>query len=649
MRHYIIGTAGHVDHGKTTLIKALTGIDGDRLPEEKKRGITVDLGFAYIDLEHFGHVGIVDVPGHEKFVKNMLAGAPGMDLAMLVIAANEGIMPQTMEHMDILSVLKVKCGVIVITKTDLVSPEVLAMLTEDIKRQCVGTLWENSPIVPVSVVTKEGLLLCRKVLDDKLLELEADGVGEEDAHLPFMMPIDRVFTVKGFGTVVTGSVKSGTILSGNTYMLYPQKLRVSARNIQVHSKDTESAFTGQRTAVNLTGVSKEELSRGQILAECDSLNCVMMLDVKLTLLSNAPVSVKNNSYVIFYYGAAQYTAKVVLMDADVLTPGQSAFAQFRFKEFLCAREGDSFVIRFLSPLVTIGGGVIVDANPVKKKRFRSENIQGFITKESGSTTERIYELIREHYGSFLRYNELQAVRINESDNMDDICDRLLADGRIIRMFPSVKEENDKDARYMTTEAAQKLWNYFHGVLINYHSDHPALPGMPLSEAKSRLLGPGRDKDAKALLAYWMKEEKVKEAGGAISLFDFALIVPQDDELIRTRLLHIYETAGINPPAFNEVKPIFLGSKRFMPVLSNLLRTGELVKLNDRYIVSPQTLAFAREKLILMAQHVSNGEIILGEYRDRIKASRKVALAFLEYFDANKMTKKNGDIRTLLHL
>ena len=348
MKHVIIGMAGHVDHGKTELVKALTGVDTDRLAEEKKRGITIDLGFA-----DGSCASIVDVPGHERFIKNMLAGAGGVDLAMLVVAADEGFMPQTVEHLDILQLLGVKDGLIVLTKTDLVDEDWLNMLEEDVKSCVKGTFLEDKPILRTSVRTGEGIEALREALHDLTLHAE-----EKSARTPFRLPIDRVFSVDGFGTIVTGTLIDGHIAVGDEAQLMPLGNQCRVRNLQVHGRDVSAVYAGQRAAVNLAGIKKESISRGDVLCRTDSMQPSLMLDVKLQNLPDSKRIIESGSRLHLYHGAAVRLAKAVLLDRDALRPGESCYAQLRLSEALAARQGDRFVVRFYSPLETVGGGVM---------------------------------------------------------------------------------------------------------------------------------------------------------------------------------------------------------------------------------------------------------------------------------------------------
>lgn len=368
-RHIIIGTAGHIDHGKTWLVKALTGTDTDRLAEEKKRGITIENGFAFLKLPDGEEAGIIDVPGHEKFIKNMLAGAGGIHIAMLVIAADEGVMPQTREHLDILSLLGIRRGVVLITKGDL---EWKPGLREEIQTFVAGTFLEKAAVVVTSAVDGRGIEDLRRILWQMCLEETQGGdYAQRNASVnSFRLPIDRVFSLKGFGTIVTGTLLDGALDMDSSAMLYPKAHLVKVRGIQVHGQNVSRAFPGQRVAVNLAGIGKEEISRGEILAAADSMESTMMADVKLRLLKSGHRSLKSGARVHLYHGAAELICKVILLDREVMKTGEEAVVQLRMEQQTAMKAGDHFVIRFYSPVETIGGGVVENPNALKRKRRR---------------------------------------------------------------------------------------------------------------------------------------------------------------------------------------------------------------------------------------------------------------------------------------
>lgn len=368
-RHIIIGTAGHIDHGKTWLVKALTGTDTDRLAEEKKRGITIENGFAFLKLPNGEEAGIIDVPGHEKFIKNMLAGAGGIHIAMMVIAADEGVMPQTREHLDILSLLGIRRGVVLITKGDL---EWKPGLREEIQTFVAGTFLEKAAVVVTSAVDGRGIEDLRRILWQMCLEETQGGdYAQRNASVnSFRLPIDRVFSLKGFGTIVTGTLLDGALDMDSSAMLYPKAQLVKVRGIQVHGQNVSRAFPGQRVAVNLAGIGKEEISRGEILAAADSMESTMMADVKLRLLKSGHRSLKSGARVHLYHGAAELICKVILLDREVMKTGEEAVVQLRMEQQTAMKAGDHFVIRFYSPVETIGGGVVENPNALKRKRRR---------------------------------------------------------------------------------------------------------------------------------------------------------------------------------------------------------------------------------------------------------------------------------------
>ena len=376
MKHIIVGTAGHIDHGKTTLIKALTGRETDTLDEEKKRGISINLGFTFFDLPSGKRVGIVDVPGHEKFIKNMLAGASGLDMVMLVVAADEGVMPQTVEHIDILSFLNIKNGLIVLTKSDMVEPEFRELVKEDIKERMKGTFLEDAEILEVDSVSKRGIPELIQKLDDMSEQIE-----EKNENSPARLNIDRVFTIKGHGTVVTGTLLEGKISVDDDLVVYPENLKAKIRSIQVHGEDENTAYAGQRTAINISNVKKDEIGRGDVLAAPDSLEESMMLDVKMNIIKHVDKTLKHWDRLRLYHGTREILCRAVPLDKEEIAPGENGFVQLRLEESIVSKKGDTFVVRSYSPMATIGGGVIIDASPKKHKRFDEDVIEALKVKE----------------------------------------------------------------------------------------------------------------------------------------------------------------------------------------------------------------------------------------------------------------------------
>ena len=531
MKHVIIGMAGHVDHGKTELVKALTGVDTDRLAEEKTRGITIDLGFARLDFPDGSCASIVDVPGHERFIKNMLAGAGGVDLAMLVVAADEGFMPQTVEHLDILQLLGVKDGLIVLTKTDLVDEDWLNMLEEDVKSRVKGTFLEDSPILRTSVRTGEGVEALREALHDLTLHAE-----EKSARTPFRLPIDRVFSVDGFGTIVTGTLIAGHIAVGDEAQLMPLGNQCRVRNLQVHGRDVSAVYAGQRAAVNLAGIKKESISRSDVLCRTDSMQPSLMLDVKLQNLPDSKRIIESGSRLHLYHGAAVRLAKAVLLDRDALRPGESCYAQLRLSEALAARQGDRFVVRFYSPLETVGGGVILDEQPYRHKRNDARVIASLAVRESGSDEAKLVQAVGERGADGMTLADLAACFDEPEEKLVEMLAVLCARGKLVEIAPS---------RYLTSSTLDRLWIDCETILTKYHREHPLHAGMRLAEARQRLLRGKARENADAILTCFAREGKLTLTAEHCALADFSVHLTKRQSAIREELLRTCRAAGIH--------------------------------------------------------------------------------------------------------
>ena len=626
----IIGTAGHVDHGKTNLIQALTGIDTDRLAEEKKRGITIELGFAWLDLPDGSRAGIVDVPGHERFIANMLAGAGGIDLALLIIAADEGVMPQTVEHLHILSLLGIDRGIVVITKCDLVDEEWLMLVKEDVAEFLKGTFLENAPIHAVSSHTGMGIDELRQEIARmaaKIPNKRSDGT--------FRLSADRVFTMEGFGTVVTGTLIDGDLALGSEVMIYPAGTPARVRGIQVHSQPAEEAHPGQRVAVNLAGIKKSEISRGDILAPAGSLSRSMMLDVRLSVLADSPFEIKNGSRVHFYQGARTALCKVILLDRETLPPGQTAYAQLRFEEEVSLKPGDRFVVRFYSPLLTIGGGLVLDPDPRKHKRNDPAVIEGLEIRESGTLAERLSRILEEQSGAFLP--------------LDRYALRLGAPAAKLRQTAGKLGETGE-----LTDIGGNIWLHksyvaliegrLRALLDAFHKENPLKGGMRREELRARLLPTAPMAAADALLETFLKRGCIKTSDGLLALDSFEVQFSAEQSALTGKIEAIYREAGASPPATDELLQSFGKDKvkEATRVLSALITSGTLVRLDTQITMHRDTVAAAEAFVRESVQ--DGGEITLGAFRDRMGTSRKFAIALLELFDRNRITKKVGDVR-----
>ncbi|WP_242848917.1 selenocysteine-specific translation elongation factor [Syntrophomonas palmitatica] len=471
MKRFVIGTAGHIDHGKTTLVKALTGLDTDRLKEEKERGISIELGFAPFELPGGQKAAIVDMPGHERFIRHMLAGAFGIDIVLLTIAADEGVMPQTREHMDIIELLGVKQGIIVITKKDLVDEEWLALMEEEIKDYIDGTILRGSPIIAVSAPKGEGI-------QELLAQLEkmAGEVQEKPAFGQARLPIDRVFTISGFGTVVTGTLWSGKIHTGETLELMPVKRNVKIRTLQVHNEKVDDAYAGQRVAVNLQGIEVADIKRGYLLATPGYLTPSYRLDTRLHLLKTSPRSLKNWNRIRFHLGTDETLGRIVLLDRDEILPGEEAYAQIVMEKAVVAAKSDRFVVRFYSPVTTIGGGIIIDPVAPKQKRFREDVLDELAIKEEGSLYDILLHELETNPEEVLAVQELARRTGQEQSRVKEEMEQLKDDEKVWEL---------KDQGYISMYGLQLINEHMVKTLEAYHKQYPLRPGYPREDMRSR--------------------------------------------------------------------------------------------------------------------------------------------------------------------
>lgn len=618
-----------MDHGKTCLIRALTGIDTDRLKEEKKRGITIELGFAWMDFPKGERVGIVDVPGHEKFVKNMLAGVAGMDMVMLVVAADEGIMPQTVEHLDILSILGVRCGVVVITKTDAADPELTELVEEDIRELVKGTFLEDAPVVPVSVYKNQGIDRLR----DTLYQMY-QGLPEHKETRAFRLPVDRVFTLKGFGTVVTGTLFGGRIKKEQEAYLYPENTSVKIRSIQVHETNVEEAHAGQRVALNLPDRKKQEIRRGDVVALKNSMYPTMMADVSLTVLRHTQRSVKNGSWVHVYHGTRELLGKVILLDRDELKAGETCYAQLRLEEETVLEKGERFVIRFYSPAETIGGGTVLDICPRKHKRNDQKVLEACRIKESGTREEMLELSAWEHWGSFFTLEELAGRSTLDKSGLKHTAEKLAERKILVRLNENLyihRQEMDFYRKRAET------------VLDEFHKANPLKEGMGIEELRSRMkIAEGKLADD--ILAVLKAEKVIKEEHGLISKKRFRVVLKEDEDAMVKEILNHYLDEGFAPLATEIYLKEHRNQKKFPAVFTSLLNKKALIRLDVQYCVHRDYYEKAKTAFREMAE--KKPEVALGEYRDYLGCSRKVAVALLEHFDKNGFTRKTEGGRVL---
>ena len=542
MKNIIVGTAGHIDHGKTTLIKALTGRNTDRWEEEQRRGITIDLGFTYFDLKNGDRVGIIDVPGHEKFINNMVAGVVGMDLVLLVVAADEGIMPQTREHMDILGLLGIKKSILVINKCDLVDEEWLELVEEEIQEELEGTFLEGAPVVKVSAATGQGL----DELTDTIQQLMSDEVVAKDTQTIPRLPIDRAFTLSGFGTIITGTLISGTITREDVLEMYPIGKECKIRNIQVHGQNQDKCYAGQRVAINLSNVKKKEIRRGCVLAPKNSMKNTDLLDVKLTVLEDSMRILTNHERLHLYTGTSEILCRAVLLDKEQIGPGEEGLVQLRLEEEIAVKRGDRFVVRFYSPMETIGGGIVLEPNPVRKKRFDAQAIEELKKKESGSLGDVMELQIKEHGDTMITLAELSKVMAHSVDELKEYLEELEESGTIF-VFPMKKDTYlwHRDSEFAVRQKIEET-------LQKYHSEHPYRYGMKKAEIHNTFLKKIKPNIFDAYIERMTEENVYGRREEYLSLPGYE--VPKDAMYLQTEKLieDTFEKAGYDFVRFSEI-------------------------------------------------------------------------------------------------
>ena len=629
MKHIIIGTAGHIDHGKTTLIKALTGCNTDRWKEEQERGITIDLGFAFFDLPNGDRAGIVDVPGHEKFIHNMVAGVVGMDMVLLVIAADEGIMPQTKEHMDILHLLGIQKCIVVLNKIDLVDPEWLELMEEEVRDQLQDTFLKDAPVVKVSSVTGEGL----KELTDEIVKMETSEVQEKEIHTIPRLPIDRVFTISGFGTIVTGTLISGIIRKDDTLQLYPWNAPCKVRNIQVHGKNVDECSAGQRVAVNLTGIKKEDISRGDVLASSNSMKGTTLLDVKLKILKDSNRIVKNRSRLHLFTGTSEVLCRAILLDRDELKAGEECFAQLRLEQELALRKGDRFVVRFYSPMETIGGGEVLEPNPKAKRRFKEAALEELRRKEAGSSVDVVQMHVKSHRDTLITITELaKLTALSEEEIRQDVSE--LEDGSEALVFPM-----KKDTYVWMRDDELYLQDQIKAELKKYHHKFPYRHGIKKAEIQTKYMKKIKPVVAAKIFEHWETEESIISSGEYLHLPEFEILKDARYEGCRKLLLNSFEKAEYQFVKLSETDVEKEYADMAEDILLLLREENQVVRLSeDAYTVKP-LLETAAEKIreVVHQQPV----ITISEVRDLFSTSRKNAKLILEYTDGQRITRNTG--------
>jgi selenocysteine-specific elongation factor len=629
MKNIIIGTAGHIDHGKTTLIKALTGRNTDRWEEEQRRGITIDLGFTFFDLPGGDRAGIIDVPGHERFINNMVAGVVGMDLVLLVIAADEGIMPQTREHMDILGLLGIEKSIIVLNKCDLVDEEWLELVEEEVREELAGTFLEESPVVKVSAASGQGL--------DGLVELiermTCDELAQKDVHTIPRLPVDRAFSLSGFGTVITGTLVSGTIRREDVLEIYPIGKESKIRSIQVHGEDRKECYAGQRVAINLSNIKKREIERGCVLAPAGSMKTTDLLDVKLEILENSMRILANHSRLHFFTGTSEVLCRAVLLDKEEIGPGESGFVQLRLEEPVAVRRGDKFVVRFYSPMETIGGGVILEPNPGIKKRFRENVIEELKRKESGSVGDVLELHVREHRAAMITVAELARLTALSAEEVKAEVEELESKGKV-HIFAM-----RKDIFVWHADAMREAKKVISDALSAYEKRYPYRYGMKKAEVQATHFSKMKPNVFDRVVEGMVESGWLKRVDEFLCTPDYSVLKDETYRKAAGIFLRAFEEARFDFARYSELDFKGIPRETTDDVLNILIQEREVVKVTEDMFTLNRYMEEAKEAI---QKKLSEDPVItIAQVRDLFSTSRKSAKPILEYMDGIKVTKKTG--------
>jgi len=626
-KHVILGTAGHIDHGKTELIKALTGVDTDRLREEKERGISIELGFARFDLPSGNSLGVVDVPGHEKFVKTTVAGIGGMDIILLVIAADEGVMPQTREHLDIIDLLGVRAGIVALTKTDLVSAEEVELAHDEAQELIEGTSLEGAAIIPVSSVTRDGL-------DELIAELDrlVAQVAERSSVGVARLPIDRAFTLEGHGTVVTGTLWSGRIRQGDRLEIYPQGRETRVRSVQVHDRPVEEAVAGQRTALGIHGVAKDELSRGDTLGAPGALHVTQMIDARLRMVSDAK-PMKNRTRVHLHLGTAEVLARVVLLESDWLRAGEESLVQLRLESPVVAEKEDLFVIRSYSPVTTIGGGRVLDPTPKRHKRMKADVIESLKVLEEGEAGDIVLHKLEEAGIEGLPDADVAGLAGGPAAGL---LDTLLSEGRLERL----------GGRVLTASRSDELKSRTEELLRQFAESSPLEWGMSAEELRTRLSKKLDRGVLDAVLDALAAEGRVSRRGDLVRPGGADVELTEGQSRLAESIEARLAEAGASPPTLDELRRE-LGGDDFDAIVKLLAETGRIVKVTSTLLFHPDVMAGMRRAV---ADYFDGGKRELGvpQFKEMVGVTRKYAIPLLEYFDREGTTIRSGNVRVRGH-
>ncbi len=632
MKHLIVGTAGHIDHGKSTLVKALTGIDPDRLKEEKERGLTIDLGFAYLDLPDGARVSFVDVPGHERFVKNMLAGAAGMDIVILVIDASESIMPQTREHLEIMKLLGISRGIIAITKIDLVDSEMVEIVEAEIQDLVEGTFLESAPVVHFSAKTGAGLDEIRSLISEAIHEQR-----QKDEEGLFRFPIDRVFTMKGFGTVVTGTVFSGSLQEDEPVEVLPGGLTSRARQLQSHNLRQERVTAGMRAALNLPGIAVEQLKRGDTIVRPGTAKATAIFDAKISLLPTAPRKLGRTSVVKIYLGTSQQAARVVLFGASELVPGEVGYAQLRCQNPLCAFRGDRFVIRGESPEITIGGGVILDVAPDRTRVKRRQKLEWLKRLDGVAVEETALAFLSQEESAV----SLSALAVRLGDPAGKLQERLPAS---IKKGDIAVFGSGEDLLLISRSRLNELKERALKATADFFKKESHRLFIPKEQLHSRLQASLDSQVFGELLNELVKEHKLAVAREGISLAGRSAGITPAQKSTKEKIERLVRDAGYSPPTLPQLEEQIGDSRSAKQMISLLIEEGTLQRVAPTLAYHKDFLDSALEKIRAHFQRADR--LSVGDLKTVLGVSRKHAVPLLEYSDKIGLTARVGDYRVL---
>jgi len=628
-RHYVIGTAGHIDHGKTMLVKNLTGKDTDWLKEEKERGMTIDLGFAFLGDD----ITIIDVPGHEKFIRNMVAGVSTIDLVLFVIAADDGVMPQTREHLDILRLLQISQGIVVITKVDLVDSDWLELIIEDVKNLVRNTFLEDASIVTVSNETGKGI----DQLKSLILKMIKNTPDRLDKGI-FRMPIDRIFTIKGFGTIVAGTVLSGRLSVDQTVELLPHRKKLRVRGLQIHEHDRENVKIGDRAAVNLVGIEKDAIHRGDVLAEPDFFHPSRFFDAKFYLLKSAPRSLKHNDRIRLHIGTNEVIGRVSVLDKEEIYPGDGAYVQLRMEKAVVADIRDRFVVRTYSPLVTIGGGIILDIQPKRHKRFSEKELERIKIFETNDPEKIIEQILIQNGFEFISIEEIAKRAVFKPDAVHRFIQALMKKEKCISHQEKGQQYFIHEKYY--AEIKKKILHF----LQEYHRTNPTRRGVSRNNLKVEL----RIKNSllfNAMLDELLKSGMIVIQDNWIASADHKIQVSNEQKNLMEKIVSHYFEEGFttsNPDQVSE--KLALSVQKVNEIISILLEKGDLIKIDEGIFIHRNRILEAQEKLISFFNN--HKTLTVGEFRQILNTSRKYAVPLLNYFDSLGLTVRQHDVRVM---